>query len=512
MFGFDNTIYEHLQVNRDPQTGKTSVAGFPGSYYAEYLHFDIDRQGDLPGSLASSRDLVQRLYRCFQLSPSNLLICFSGSKGFHIGLHQSHFGGSAPSPQLPTQINVLAARLLAECYELSQEQLQVKSREARAQKPAQEFADVDLSIYNNRIFWVLNSRNKKGRYKVGLTSTELLTLPLEDILAQADAPRPDYRPEGRLIVAAPSPEQQAMWEYARTFDTQAFDRANRPGKGSTGTTGGIDRDFFAPPQEGSRDNTLFKQTCHLFDHSDLYETQILQLIDLINRGSERPLPDEDIRRIVRSAFTRTQRNKAQAAASVLTDGNSKGEVEIWGDWTEEWLDYYTQKSEPMTCLLPEIDADQEGSLKGKLGVFIGSGGTRKSFFVQNLIVANVLGYSHRFIPPVHLLQYGDGQARGREPLSRHVLSAAGERACQPLPAAAGPPEQGAHPPAPAASAPIGDQRCCAAAGAKSPRTTSRTFRTPSASTARWMRWSSTGCRQLEGRLRKPRSSAATRLN
>lgn len=51
----------------------------------------------------------------------------------------------------------------------------------------------------------------------------------------------------------------------------------------------------------------------------------------------------------------------------------------------------------MTCLAPAIDADQENNLKGKLAVFIGPGGTRKSYAAQNVIVQNVLGYGCRFI-------------------------------------------------------------------------------------------------------------------
>jgi len=59
---------------------------------------------------------------------------------------------------------------------------------------------------------------------------------------------------------------------------------------------------FAPPQPGERDNTLFKQACHLFDHSQLYESHVLQLIACINQTSPVPLPDQDLQRIVKSAF------------------------------------------------------------------------------------------------------------------------------------------------------------------------------------------------------------------
>jgi len=385
LFSYDNTIYEHLHLTH-------SVSGFAGSYFCEFLYLDIDRNGDLLGALESTRDIVKRLYQRFQLSPKQLYIAFSGSKGFHIGLHQSLFGGFAPSPHLPQQIQVLAARLLAECHDLTLDVMQAQHAEAK--KAGGNFADADLGIYNpNRLFRVINSLNKKsGRYKVGLTSEELLNLPLTEIEKLASAPRTDYKPEAKLTTQVAIPELAALWEYAKNFDVAAFTKSTT-GKGST-----IDRDFFAPPSTGNRNNDLFKQACHLFDHSDLYETHVLQLVSLINQASGVPLPDDEVRTLVKSAFKRTQQGKAQAKASVLgTQSAATDKVEIWSDWTEEWLDYYTQAPSPMTCLLAEIDEDQEHNLKGKLAVFIGSGGTRKSYFLQNVIAQNVLGYGQRVL-------------------------------------------------------------------------------------------------------------------
>ncbi|MBW3128856.1 primase C-terminal domain-containing protein [Hymenobacter profundi] len=385
LFGFDNSIYEHLQLNH-------TVSGFAGSYFCEFLYFDLDRNGDLWGVLESARDLLRRLHQRFQLSPKQVYLSFSGSKGVHIGFHQSLFGGFAPSPQLPQQIQVLAARLLAECHDLTLDEMQ--ARHVEAKKAGGNFADADLGIYNpNRLFRVINSLNKKsGRYKVGLTSEELFNLPLTEIEALAAQPRTDYKPETKLTAQVAIPELAALWEYARTFDVAAFTKSTT-GKGST-----IDRDFFAPPQTGNRNNELFKQACHLFDHSDLYETHVLQLVSLINDASGVPLPNDEVRTLVKSAFKRTQQGKAQAKASVLgTQPAATDKVEIWSDWTEEWLEYYTQAPSPMTCLLPEIDEDQEHNLKGKLAVFIGSGGTRKSYFLQNVITHNVLGYGQRVL-------------------------------------------------------------------------------------------------------------------
>ena len=71
--------------------------------------------------------------------------------------------------------------------------------------------------------------------------------------------------------------------------------------------------------------------------------------------------------------------------------------EIWADWTAEWLDYYTQEPTPLTCLIPAIDADQEQSLKGKLAVLIGTGGTRKSYYLKQVLATNILSYGSRVV-------------------------------------------------------------------------------------------------------------------
>jgi len=389
LFGMDFTILEHLEINK-------TVSGFQGAYFADFLFFDIDREGDLAGSLESARDLVRRLYNRFQLSPKQLALYFSGSKGFHIGLHQSLFGGFAPGVNLPQQIQVLCARLVAEAHGLDLAMLQ--TQEAAARKEGAHFGDIDFGIYNpNRIFRAPNSLNaKSGRYKIPLYSAELLDWELPRLLTLADTPRLDFKPEARSSSQATNADLAAMWAYARDFDVAAFGAATLGSQGA-GKGGSIDRDFFAPPQPGSRNNDLFKQACHIFDHSTLYESHVLQLVDAINQAGSAPLLADEVRTIVRSAFKRTAGGGKKAApeAEPAPVAGGLARPELWQDWTDEWLDYYTQKPTPMTCGLPEIDEDQEYNLKGKLAVFIGSGGTRKSYYAQNLIAQNVLGYGAR---------------------------------------------------------------------------------------------------------------------
>ena len=66
----------------------------------------------------------------------------------------------------------------------------------------------------------------------------------------------------------------------------------------------IEVGFFAPPEQGNRNNKLFAQACVLFSKTDLHEKSIRELIGSINRATSDPLPDHEINSIVNSARSR----------------------------------------------------------------------------------------------------------------------------------------------------------------------------------------------------------------
>lgn len=387
MFGFDNTIYQHLEVTKTA-SGNPTVSGFKGNFFCRYLYFDIDSD-NLEDSHNMAKNLTLLLYNILGVNPKSLFISFSGNKGFHIGLHQAIFGNFAPRKDMPLKMRILATKILCECFEVTMEELN-KASESKGNKKVYNL--MDLSIYNdNRIFRVINSKNlKSGLFKIGLTFEELNTLSIEQIKEKATTPQ-SYKPEipaGQLVEM---PEMKALWDFAVNFDSAAYDEGfKKTNKGTTSTSS-----IFFVPDEGGRNNAFFAQATHLADYSELSEGQILSIIQSINQGCKIPLPDDEIRTLVRSAFHKVRIKKAAQQEPKFEQKAISKEVEIYNDWLNEWAEYYMQEPKQFTYLFPQIDKDQEHNFSGKLACFIGQGGTRKSYGALNIVAQNVMSHNAR---------------------------------------------------------------------------------------------------------------------
>lgn len=389
MFGFDNSIYEHLEYTKTLFDDKGnqlyrngSVSGFNGSLFCKWLNFDIDSE-DLNASHQMAKDFVAMLYSNLEVNPKNLFICFSGNKGFHIGLHQNLFGGFEPSKKLHERINVLAVKVLEETFGVTTAEIQEEVK--KGPKGKKIFNLMDLSIYTpNRIFRAINSKNhKSGLYKIGLTYEQLNTLTIDQIRILAKEPLPysfETPPNKQKCIR----ELQSFWQYALSFDIANYNATQKKHFKSDSSA------FFHAPEIGNRNNDLFKQAAMLFDKSEFNEQQVLQIIGLINNNCQQPLPIQELETIVKSAFRKTIPNKVFKQEPVK-------EVENFTDWLDEWADYYTTDKKPFTLLFDEIDKDQENNFTGKLVCLIGPGGTRKSYYALNILGANILEHKARGI-------------------------------------------------------------------------------------------------------------------
>jgi hypothetical protein len=376
MFGFDHSIMEWMKF-------QGTVSGFTGNYFCRWLYFDVDAP-NLEDSLESARELVRNLYGMLDVNPRELSFYFSGSKGFHIGLHQNLFGGFEPARDLPQKIQILAGLLVANAYQTNLLKIEQEVSERRKEKLSPTFKDIDLTIYNaNRIFRTINSVNAKtGLYKVKLTSNELMELSVDQIRELAKKPR-QIEDEVKGSSIRPNEDLVRLWDEAQRFDRQQFDREKKGQKREAGEA------FFEPPGKGDRNNSLFKQAAMLFDTSELAEESIRQLISCINKASEDPLPEHEITTIVRSANKKTASNtRTQKEPEVKV-------IEEYADWFDEFVDYYSAEGKEMTCLHEKFDEDMENAYSGKLGAFVGSGGTRKSYAVMRAAADNVLKKGRR---------------------------------------------------------------------------------------------------------------------
>jgi len=160
-FTFGADFREHLA-----RTDTTK--GFSGVCSAPLLWFDIDRPDALPKAQSDAGRLAAALVERYGIAADALLLFFSGSKGFHVGLPCALW-----TPAASADFHRIARRV---CEALAQD----------------VGVEIDTGIYDKvRAFRAPNSRHPKtGLHKRWLTLRDLLHLDLAAILAQAKAPAP----------------------------------------------------------------------------------------------------------------------------------------------------------------------------------------------------------------------------------------------------------------------------------------------------------------------------------
>lgn len=165
-FLFSDDFREYLKTH-----GTTK--GFTGPTWSSWLWFDIDREDDIDAAVSDARRLVKFLCERWQINADVLLIFFSGSKGFHVGLPTALW-----DPQ-PAAIFHSYAKHFATCLASLAE------------------VEIDNGVYDRvRLFRAPNSRHQKtGRHKRRLTSDEFFTMSSAAILTQADTPAESQLPQ-----------------------------------------------------------------------------------------------------------------------------------------------------------------------------------------------------------------------------------------------------------------------------------------------------------------------------
>lgn len=159
-FHFGDAFADHLET-----TGTTK--GYARETWSDWLWFDIDREDDIDAATLDARKLVTRLSERYQLPDEALLIFFSGSKGFHIGLPLSVCGSPEPSVTFHA-----VCRRLAESIAKGTGVM------------------IDTKVYDRvRAFRAPNSTHPKtGRHKRFLTFDELMGLKASRIVELAELP------------------------------------------------------------------------------------------------------------------------------------------------------------------------------------------------------------------------------------------------------------------------------------------------------------------------------------
>ena len=199
-FQFGDEFRQHVAATN-------STAGYAGPTWAEWVAFDIDVAGNIAEALTQARRLAAWLVARFKIEPDDVMIFYSGSKGFHILLRSSLWDGH------PAKEFHKFARQFAEVL------------------AANADVRIDTGVYARvNLLRAPNSPHKKtGRFKVQLTFDELQTLTPAEIYEIAAAPRAGWIPDHTPY----APEAAECWaESCRLVDDDQTATKERRASGS----------------------------------------------------------------------------------------------------------------------------------------------------------------------------------------------------------------------------------------------------------------------------------------
>ena len=248
------------------ETGST--AGFAGPCWSPWLWWDLDSD-ELQYAHKDAGALAAFLVERYGISPGGLLLFFSGSKGFHVGLPTSLW---SPSPA--ADFHRTARRFAEGLAELAS-------------------VTIDTAVYDEvRAFRAPNSRHPKtGLHKRRLTYDELLG-PLDAVLELAKTPSPfDVPTCSTASEAAEDDWQAAVALVVQEAEAKAARRA--AGNGSH-TLNRSTLDFIREgASTGDRHRLLFSAAANLGEFGC---SASLAVALLEESALDSGLPPKDVRR------------------------------------------------------------------------------------------------------------------------------------------------------------------------------------------------------------------------
>jgi hypothetical protein len=237
-FTFGRDFREHLSA-----TGSTK--GYSGPCGASWCWWDIDRADDLDAALRDARALCVQLPQRFAVSEESVLVFYSGSKGFHVGLPLAGFD-PRPGPLF----------------------------HRTARRFAEHVADVagvtiDTGVYDRvRAFRAPNSLHPAtGRHKRRLTVDEVLRLSADGIVELAATPEPFDLADlggGACGCELPAAWNRAADEVRHEAEAEAEHRAAIASGETLATLNRVTLDFIRDgAAEGDRHRMLFSASANL---------------------------------------------------------------------------------------------------------------------------------------------------------------------------------------------------------------------------------------------------------
>jgi hypothetical protein len=255
--------------------GRLDVRGFDGCCWSRFIWFDIDRDGDIGAARDDARRLAMLLVERYVVDESALLMFFSGSKGFHLGLPTSLFD---PPPSVT--FHLVARRFAAELADLAR-------------------IAIDPAVYAKvQPLRAPNSRHgKTGRHKRVVTLDELLHVRPDAIVQRAAEPLPFELPR------EPDTDDQAVADWRSACD--AADRRAEAVKAIGTDRSELNRstlDFIRDgAEEGDRHRLLYSAAANL---AELGCPARLAHALLTESALDSGVPPADVRRTIDNGLAR----------------------------------------------------------------------------------------------------------------------------------------------------------------------------------------------------------------
>lgn len=340
MFFYDDSIIKHIE-------NKNSIADYSGPVIAKNIWIDFDSE-DRSESLKDSAEFITRMNEYFKVPYEAHRIYFSGAKGFHIGLPSELMG--------------------IENYKSDDLHLKVKKFVGRI---SGGLKTVDMKVYNTTRLWrIPYSLNiKSGGYKILLKYKTILEKDIDYIwnlsemcarINNTDIHKPEFNHELKELFFKNGIKEEHKIE----------------------TVGSLT--LFRIPENGERNDILFKQAFRLFSVEGLKTTEALDIMrrffEITNATSGGGVSEAEFKNIINSAFKRANQLKEEKIIRIHT------------------LDKFTRqvydtviKSDFVPTGLNGVDEDLNGGLKlGDLYPVIGKSGTKKSLLFQWISTNNAI--------------------------------------------------------------------------------------------------------------------------
>jgi len=276
-FTYPVEFRRHLETTR-------STRDYHGPVGVPSIKWDIDRDGNLDAALHDTRRLSAFLTDRYRLDADDLMIGFSGSKGFHVELL---IGWTVE----PTPDANLTCRRFAE-------------------HAANEIGvTIDAGIYDKvRPFRAWNSRHHKTYlHNIIIDMNELLVSRVDAITRRAVEPIPFDPP-----TPSPSPSLLAAWNDAQrdVRCRQAERQARQTGPADAGLNA-LTRQLIVEPinvEVGERHRRLFSAAANM---AELGTIDGLILAVLTEPGLDTGLPPREVERQIRTGIEHTRRQRGE---------------------------------------------------------------------------------------------------------------------------------------------------------------------------------------------------------